>query len=150
MAAARKTIQMQKILDCLRGVKTHPCAEYIYLELKKEMPSITLATVYRNLNKLACGGDALKLEVNGEYRFDGDTSMHQHCICRECGEIKDCFREEISRKALREFKSPEFRADNVSIKYYGLCGKCAGKKKGKAEKQGRKHAKRGRQKNDYD
>ncbi len=123
----RNTIQMQKILDYLNSVKTHPNAETIFNAVKKDVPSITLATIYRNLNKLAELGKILKLEINGEFRFDADTCFHQHVICKNCGEVKDFFNEKISKNALKNFNLAEFNADSVSIKFYGVCKKCGGK-----------------------
>ena len=40
----------------------HPTADYIYEVLKKELPSISLATVYRNLNQLAANGIIRRLD----------------------------------------------------------------------------------------
>ena len=52
----KKTLKHSKQRDAflrtLRRTKAHPTAYWIYEELKKEFPNISLATVYRNL-KLA-------------------------------------------------------------------------------------------------
>ena len=115
---------MEKIHDYLRGVKTHPNAEIVYSAVKKDIPTITLATVYRNLNKMSECGEILRLEVNGEYRFDGNNCMHQHSICRKCGEIIDFFDDKLSKAVLSKFNDGDFDAQSVCIKYYGLCKKC--------------------------
>ena len=120
----RNTIQMQKIFDYLKSVKTHPTAETIFNAVKKDIPSITLATVYRNLNKLSETGKILKLEINGEFRFDADTCFHQHVICKKCGKVRDFFNEKISKNALKNFNLVDFDADSVSIKFYGSCKHC--------------------------
>ena len=57
----RQTIQKLKIMQHLHSVKTHPSAEMVYNAVKEEVPTITLATVYRNLNSLANAGKILKL-----------------------------------------------------------------------------------------
>ena len=44
--------QRELILDSLRKRKDHPTAERLYLDLKKEMPELGIATVYRNLSDL--------------------------------------------------------------------------------------------------
>ncbi|MFH1448666.1 MAG: transcriptional repressor [Candidatus Micrarchaeota archaeon] len=127
MTEERETIQMIKIREYLKGVRIHPSAENVYEAVKKEIPSITLATVYRNLNKLSRNGDVLKLEVNGEYRFDGDVGMHQHCVCKSCGKIIDISNERISKNAMKNFNYEEFTATSVSIMFRGLCDKCCTK-----------------------
>jgi len=124
MAQTRNTVQMEKILAYLSGVKSHPNAETVFNSVRKEIPSITLATVYRNLNKLAATGRILRLEVNGEYRFDADTSPHQHGVCNACGRIFDFFDGRASGRALKNFSSPDFSAEKVSITFMGTCKKC--------------------------
>ena len=63
----RNTIQRIKIMKYLKSVKTHPTAEMVYNAVVKEIPSITLATVYRNLHNLANKGKILMFEFNKEY-----------------------------------------------------------------------------------
>jgi len=129
MIKTRMTSQRIKILDYLKGVHTHPNAEDVYEHVKKDLPSITLATVYRNLNLLAEQGEILKLEINNEFRFDADMCYHQHCVCRKCGKIVDIFNKKISEYALKNFKSKEFNADCVNVIFKGLCKKCKEDKK---------------------
>ncbi|MBN2127109.1 MAG: transcriptional repressor [Candidatus Diapherotrites archaeon] len=125
----RNTVQMDKVYSFLMNSKAHPTAEMVFNSVKIEIPSITLATVYRNLNKLVEKGKAIKLEVNSEYRFDAELTNHQHCICTECGKIIDSFNEKISKTALKEFNSKEFKAEKTGIYFYGLCKKCLEAKK---------------------
>src|SRR3989338_5532441 len=91
----RNTIHRSRILEYLKRVKIHPSAEKVYQEIKKELPTITLATVYRNLHHLASEGKILRLGFGNEYRFDGDVTVHQHCFCERCGKILDQFNLEL-------------------------------------------------------
>ncbi len=118
------TSQRLKILEYLRKVKTHPTAEMVHKAVSKDLPAITLATVYRNLNILALQGKILKFEVNKEYRFDGDICCHQHCICSNCGKIIDIFDKKISENALKKVDKKKFYADTVGIIFYGKCTDC--------------------------
>jgi len=126
---SRETIQRIKILEYLRSVHTHPTAETVYKNVKKKIPTITLATVYRNLNVLAENFKILRLEINKEYHYDGDIRKHQHCVCRKCGKIIDIFREDIDEYALENIDKEKFNAQNVQVTYYGTCKKCGGKQK---------------------
>ena len=127
MVKQRQTIQKLKILEYLKSVKTHPNVETIYTHVKKQLPTITLATIYRNLNLMADNGEILKLEINNEFRFDGDTSHHQHCVCKKCGIIIDGCQENINEYALKHIKSDKFTPLNVNIIFNGYCKKCGRK-----------------------
>ncbi len=115
MVRKRNTPQMLKVKEYLDRVRTHPTAEDVYSEVVKQIPTMTLATVYRNLHKLADSGEILKIEVNGEYHFDGDTCYHQHCVCKSCGKITDMFRENISQYAMKNLVSPDFTPECVTV-----------------------------------
>ena len=126
MKKTRMTSQRVKILEYLKGVKTHPTAEDVYRNVKKALPAITLATVYRNLNLLAEQGKILKFKIHNEYHFDADISCHQHCVCKKCGSICDVFQKEISEYALKKAKLGGFKPDCVNVIFKGLCKKCKG------------------------
>ena len=124
MIKRRNTTQRIKILEYIRDVKMHPTAETVYNAVRKELPSITLATVYRNLNLLASEGEIVRLEINNEFHYDGDTSNHQHCVCSRCGRIHDIFQREISDYAMSHVKSKEFNPTSVNIIFHGICIQC--------------------------
>jgi Fur family peroxide stress response transcriptional regulator len=48
----RRTKQKETILEVLRGTNPHPTADWIYDEVRKEIPNISVMTVYRNLKTL--------------------------------------------------------------------------------------------------
>ena len=106
MSSTRLTNQRIKILEYLRSVKTHPNAEQVYKAVKKHLPAISLATVYRNLNLLAAQGKISRFEINNEYHFDAEVCNHCHCICTRCGKIIDVEKNDIPRYAM----------DNIDIK----------------------------------
>jgi Fur family ferric uptake transcriptional regulator len=58
--------------------------------VRKQLPNISLGTVYRNLEFLASNGIIRKLEYSdGQKRFDGNPVPHNHFKCTECGCIED-------------------------------------------------------------
>ena len=74
---SRTTKQKEAILRVLGGTNTHPTAEWIYEEVKKEIPNISLGTVYRNLRLLGESGEILQLDLCGSLsRFDCRTANH--------------------------------------------------------------------------
>ncbi len=120
----RNTFQRIKIMEFLKHTRTHPTAEMVYRGVVKDLPTISLATVYRNLNLLAVHGEVLKFEINGEYRFDGVTGPHQHLICMDCGKIMDVDQKEISDFAMKKIKTNDFDPKYVNIIFHGLCRGC--------------------------
>ena len=70
--------------------KEHPTIEQLYEAIRMENPSISLATVYKNLSTLK--EKSLVIEVNapdGKMRYDINQCPHIHLICKECGSIYD-------------------------------------------------------------
>lgn len=124
MNPSRNTTQKIKILEYLKSVHTHPTAEQVFLKVKKDLPALTLATVYRNLNQMTEQGQIVRLELNKEFHFDGDMRSHQHCVCNSCGKIDDLFQEKISQYALQEIKDNRFQPVSVTVMFYGICDTC--------------------------
>ena len=78
------------ILNGLRATKVHPSAETLYRQLKPQIPDISMATVYRNLNLFKQQGLAISVgTVDGIERFDGNTDPHVHFICTDCSAVID-------------------------------------------------------------
>jgi Fur family ferric uptake transcriptional regulator len=122
---SRRTEQRNAILDALRSTKRAVTAQ----ELHGELSGVGLATVYRNLQRLADEGvaDTLRRE-NGELAFLlCERGHHHHLTCRVCGRVervRDCRLDEWARAVAREhgFADVEHEAELV-----GVCADCAGR-----------------------
>ena len=88
MTGKRYSKQRELIYQCLMETHEHPTAEMLYQWLKPENPSLSLGTVYRNLNLLAEEGTITRMPFPVE-RYDADTSPHPHFLCRKCGKVYD-------------------------------------------------------------
>ena len=85
--------QRELILAIVKNTKVHPTAEWVYQEAKKEMPSIGIATVYRNLNALAERGEFKRITVAGRTFAVQDESTSLSTVlfkglCDNCREQK--------------------------------------------------------------
>jgi Fur family peroxide stress response transcriptional regulator len=84
------TPQRVRIYEVLAQTKAHPTAETIYKTVHPRYPEISLATVYKSLDIFAklC---IIKSLNTGEdsFRYDADTSDHQHIQCTCCGRVDD-------------------------------------------------------------
>jgi Fur family ferric uptake transcriptional regulator len=120
---SRRTEQREAIVDALRSSDRAVTAQ----ELHTQLDGVGLATVYRNLQRLADEGDADTLRRdNGELAFLlCGGGHHHHLTCRICGkvvEVRDCALDDWAVGVARShgFSEVEHRAELV-----GVCAACA-------------------------
>ncbi len=121
----RVTRQRKLILRQLQEREDHPTAEKVHEGVKEQMPSISLATVYRNLGHLVDEGLVQALPDQGEgRRYDGAPSPHHHFFCTSCGKIEDVhmglpstLKESLSQKIHGEVKQ-------LRLQLFGICEEC--------------------------
>lgn len=113
------------ILQLLKNVKSHPTAEWLYIELKKDNPTISLATVYRNLKQLCQTGEIIKLEVgDGIEHYDATTCEHCHFICRGCKSILDIMIPSTNELNAEAESINDVLIEKNNLVFYGLCKSC--------------------------
>src|ERR1043166_5062826 len=78
---ARTTKQLGMIWETIKDDKSHPTADQIYDRVRKKLPSISLGTVYRNLQKLVADRKLQAVMRGGSQHFDPLVEKHQHFIC---------------------------------------------------------------------
>jgi Fur family transcriptional regulator, ferric uptake regulator len=121
---SRRTEQREAIFDALRASDRAVTAQ----ELHGELEGVGLATVYRNLQRLADEGTADTLRRDsGELAFLlCEGGHHHHLSCRVCGRVErihDCRLDDWARAVAtdRGFAEVEHHAELV-----GVCAGCAG------------------------
>ncbi len=88
----KRSHQRELILQVIKNTKTHPTAAMVYDMVRAIEPTVSLATVYRNLALLRDAGELISFKTaDGVEHFDGDTAEHQHFCCSNCGIIYDAF-----------------------------------------------------------
>ena len=99
--------------------------EEVHQLAQRAVPSLGIATVYRNLRALAEGGWLHEVELPGggpaRYEVAG-KQHHHHFHCRGCDrvfEVDDCPGD------LRALAPAGFRPESHEIILYGLCAGCA-------------------------
>ena len=86
----RSTVQRNLTLEAVNSLHCHATAEEVYEEVSKEHPSVSRATVYRNLKDLSDSGEIRKINnAGGADRFDHIVEKHYHVRCEKCGKLFD-------------------------------------------------------------
>ena len=122
----RATRQLEAVFQVLQGDPTHPFADEIYRRVRKKLPRISLATVYRNLQRLAEDGK-IRTVLLGERvaRYDPETSDHDHFICESCGRVIDLFLERDRQVDLTSLANAGYIVTTHNLTVYGVCQVCA-------------------------
>jgi Fur family peroxide stress response transcriptional regulator len=90
MATHKHSKKRDAILECVRSTATHPSAEWVYAQLKPQIPDLSLGTVYRNLAMFKEEGLIGTMGVvAGNERFERNTEPHTHFICNHCSAVID-------------------------------------------------------------
>jgi Fur family ferric uptake transcriptional regulator len=119
------TSQREIILKELQDSHQHLTADELYERVKKIMPRISLATVYRNLETLSEAGIIGKLEISGrQKRFDSDVHPHDHIYCLECHRVDniDFDRNLVNPSAVASDKG--YRITGYRVEFKGICATC--------------------------
>jgi len=124
VAGQRYSRQREEILRVVQTTDTHPTADWVYEQVRKILPHVSLGTVYRNLNLLADEGLIQRVILDdGIVRFDGNTNDHHHFICTKTGKIYDVMLplgDELLAKFNAEMSKPHgFKATHFKIEFYG-------------------------------
>ncbi|MDE0342892.1 MAG: transcriptional repressor [Deltaproteobacteria bacterium] len=123
--STRRTRQLEVIWEAVKGEMSHPTADQIYDRVRKDMPHISLGTVYRNLQKLAADGKLQILTIDRTQHFDPLLKKHPHFICESCGKVYDVTLDRSDEAA--PVLSPEtgFTVTSHQLSLYGTCEMCS-------------------------
>ncbi len=121
----RLTEQRLAVWKALRNTTSHPDANWLYEVVRKELPHISLGTIYRTLGVLREVGLLQELDYSSsQSRYDGNTKNHYHLICTRCGRIEDLdfpLEEGLEKRAQAH---TEFLIMEHRLEFYGLCPVC--------------------------
>jgi len=122
--------QREIIYDTLRRNAVHPTAERLYQIIKKEQPesNIGIATVYRNLKKMADTGNIKKIRgLEDAEHFDHNTHNHYHFLCEKCNEVFDIDADVAPDIIELTRKKTGFIVNSFDIVFHGICKNCKSK-----------------------
>ena len=127
----KQSKQRDLVLAYMKQIDGHVSAEQVFEDLNKDGKSISLATVYRNLNILAQMHEIKRIAhpVNG-YVYDKTCKPHYHLHCLMCDQLLEFpypYMQEVDDQ-MQEATGWNVQAHNTVFE--GICPMCA--KKGRS------------------
>lgn len=123
----RFTEQRAAVYRFLAATDVHPSADEVFLAVRRALPGISLATVYKSLETLVGCGLAVKLTYSdGSARYDGRTDPHHHARCLGCGKVMDIAGDipDSELESLRRHAAG-FVVTGYRLELSGYCPACA-------------------------
>ena len=123
------TPQRLAIIQILSESLGHPSVEDIYAQLKNDFPTMSLATVYRNILLVKSIGEVLELGFpDWGNRYDGNKPYpHPHVICIKCKKIVDPDLESLIHMEKEVANETDFKILTHRLDFFGICGDCTAK-----------------------
>lgn len=120
------TPQRLAIVKIISNSNDHPSVEDIYARIKKEFPTMSLATVYKNILLIKSLGEVLELGFADDCnRYDGCKPYpHPHVICIKCRKIVDPDLESLNEMTKEIMLETDFKIINHRLDFFGICSDC--------------------------
>lgn len=102
----------------------HMNIDDLYKKLLSKFPSVSLATIYKNINAMIEKVFLSEVKIpNSKSVYELVKTEHAHLVCSSCGHIEDIILDATS--VLEEAsKLSSFKVDTTSIVLSGLCPNC--------------------------
>jgi Fur family peroxide stress response transcriptional regulator len=119
------THQRQVLFEVMQGMHGHPSPEEIFARVKKKIPAVSLATVYKNIHLFVESGVLREVSLHhGTRRVEMNREEHHHIVCSKCKTITDIDEKELGLLAKRKRLPGGFLVERYSVDVIGLCAKC--------------------------
>jgi len=121
----KATFQRTNILDVVEK-NGHMSIEAIYDEVSKIHPSLSLATIYKNIILMVEKGVVVEVPIAGKKpKYELAKMNHIHLVCTECGDVEDKPCAEDTDKLFNELTDKEnFKLNMRQVNLYGVCSSC--------------------------
>jgi len=122
----RLTPQREVLLRVLSQITGHPTADDMVQRVREVLPTVSHATVYRNLQELVHEGLIRTLEVAGTaVQFELNPDDHHHFVCDRCGRVWDVYLSSLDvRINRRRTEMDGFQVNRRDVQLHGVCAGC--------------------------
>jgi Fur family transcriptional regulator, peroxide stress response regulator len=122
------THQRRVIYETVMSLHGHPSPELIYEGVRKKIPSISLATVYKNVRTFLDSGMLREVSFHhGSLRVEPNEHEHHHLVCVRCKQITDLKSESLGPVRVKEPLPRGFQVTRITVDVLGVCAECAAK-----------------------
>ena len=119
------THQRQILYEVMESMLGHPSPEEVYARIKKRVPAISLATVYKNIHLFVEKGVLKELSMHhGSMRVELNDEIHHHMVCTECKAVTDVDEKHLGILPALEALPGGFQVRRLSIDVIGVCAAC--------------------------
>jgi Fur family peroxide stress response transcriptional regulator len=102
----------------------HMNIDDLYKQLLAKFPSVSLATIYKNINAMVEKVFLSEVKIpNAKSVYELVKTEHAHLVCSSCGHIEDIMLDTTSVFHEAESKS-NFKLDSTNVVISGLCPHC--------------------------
>ena len=119
------TPQRLAVYRALLESDDHPSPETLYQRVRKTMPTLSLATIYKALEALERLGVVEQVATSSDTkRFDANDEHHHHLVCTRCQKVVDLYDERFDALAAPR-QLAGFVVQTLSVQVKGVCASCA-------------------------
>ena len=119
------THQRQVLYEVMKTMPGHPSPEEVYARVKKKVPAISLATVYKNIHLFVESGVFREVSMHhGSVRVEMNGEPHHHMVCSKCRKITDIGEKELGLVAKRDRLPGGFLVERYAVDVIGVCAAC--------------------------
>jgi Fur family peroxide stress response transcriptional regulator len=119
------THQRQILFEVMQTMHGHPSPEEVYARVKKKIPAISLATVYKNIHLFIESGLFSKVSMHhGSLRVEMNDEAHHHMVCSKCKAITDIGEQELGLVSKKNKLPGGFLVERYAVDVIGICSKC--------------------------
>jgi Fur family transcriptional regulator, peroxide stress response regulator len=119
------THQRQVLYEVMKAMHGHPSPEEVYARVKRKVPAISLATVYKNIHLFVESGVFREMSMHhGSVRVEMNGKPHHHMVCSKCRTITDIGEKELGLIARRRRLAGGFKVERYAVDAIGICAAC--------------------------
>ena len=122
------THQRQVLYETMQSMHGHPSPEEVFASVKQRIPSVSLATVYKNIHLFVESGVFRELSIHhGTLRVEMNKQPHHHMVCSVCKKVSDLPEDDELRLGLQTATGMlpgGFLVERVSMDVIGVCPDC--------------------------